>query len=124
MVILADTNVWWRYFREGSEALSGLIEYDFLAMHPLVIGELSVGRLPCRQQTLKDLHAFQAVRPASFSETHHLIESNQLWGKGLQWNDLAILASVVASENTLLWTEDRRLAEAAERFNVVWDMVL
>lgn len=120
MLILADTNIWCRYFREGQETLSSLIEYDFLAIHPLVIGELSVGSLPRRQQTLADLRAFHSVRPARFSEVHHLIETNHLWGKGLQWNDLAILASVIASDNILLWTEDKRLAAAAERFNVCY----
>ncbi|MFK7912184.1 MAG: type II toxin-antitoxin system VapC family toxin [Akkermansiaceae bacterium] len=118
MLILADTNIWCRFLREGNKVLSGLIEHDFLAIHPLVIGELSVGNLPSRQQTLKDLHAFQTVQPASFDETHRLIEDNQLWGKGLQWNDLSILASVVASPDVLLWTEDKRLAVAAERFGV------
>ncbi len=118
MVILADTNIWCRYFREGQQTLSSLIEHDFLAIHPLVIGELAVGNLPSRQQTLIDLHAFHPVEPASFEETHHLIEEHKLWGKGLQWNDLAILASVLASDNILLWTEDKRLAEAATQLSV------
>ncbi|MBT8043944.1 MAG: VapC toxin family PIN domain ribonuclease [Verrucomicrobiae bacterium] len=120
MTILADTNIWCRYFREGQTLLSTLIEHDFLAIHPLIIGELSVGNLPDRKQTITDLNALHPVRPATFFEVHHLIEENQLWGEGLQWNDLAILASVVASENVLLWTEDNRLAEAAEKFNVCY----
>ncbi|MEJ6571855.1 MAG: hypothetical protein QNL39_07710 [Akkermansiaceae bacterium] len=121
MNVLADTNIWCRYFREGQETLSSLIEFDFLAIHPLVIGELSVGNLPSRKQTLIDLNAFHPVRPASFEETHHLIEENKLWGKGLQWDDLAILASVLASDDLLLWTEDKRLAEAASHFGIRYD---
>ena len=118
MIILADTNIWCRYFREGQDTLTSLIEHDLLTMHPLVIGELSVGNLPCRRQTLLDLQAFPSLRPASFKETHYLIEKNELWGKGLQWHDLAILASVVASDHVLLWTEDKRLAEVAHQFNL------
>ncbi len=121
MNVLADTNIWCRYFRQGEETLSSLIEYDFLAIHPLVIGELSVGNLPSRKQTLVALHAFHPVRAASFEETHHLIEQHKLWGKGLQWNDLSILASVLASDDVLLWTEDKRLAEAALDFGVQYD---
>lgn len=121
MNVLADTNIWCRYFREGQETLSSLIEFDFLAIHPPVIGELSVGNLPSRKQTLIDLNAFHPVRPASFEETHHLIEENKLWGKGLQWDDLAILASVLASDDLLLWTEDKRLAEAASHFGIRYD---
>ncbi len=121
MVILADTNIWCQYFREGQKTLSALIEHDFLAIHPLIIGELSVGNLPNRSQTLKDLNAFHPVKAASFSETHHLIEQNKLWGKGLQWNDLSILASVIASSDVVLWTEDKRLAEAAGQFSVRYE---
>ncbi|MBK1854565.1 hypothetical protein JO972_06320 [Verrucomicrobiaceae bacterium 5K15] len=120
MTVLADTNIWCQYFRDGKPVLTSLIEYDFLSIHPLVIGELSVGNLPQRKQTLIDLRAFPTVRAASYAETHHLIEENQLWGKGLQWNDLAILASVIASEDTLLWTDDKRLATAAEQFGVCY----
>jgi len=122
VTVLADTNIWCRYFREGQPVLSSLIEYDFLSIHPLVIGELTVGNLPTRKQTILDLHAFPTLRAASFLETHHLIEENKLWGKGLQWNDLAILASVVASSDTLLWTEDKRLAAVAEYFSVAYDL--
>ena len=122
MIILADTNIWCNYFRHGEPTLSKLIEYDFLAIHPLVIGELSVGNLPSRQQTIKDLHAFHPVRPTSFKETHHLIEENKLWGKGLQWNDLSILASVLTSDDVLLWTADKRLAEVAYHFGVKYEV--
>lgn len=122
MNVLADTNIWCHFFRQGEPTLSKLIEHDFLTIHPLVIGELSVGTLPSRQQTIKDLRAFPALRPATYQETHHLIEENKLWGKGLQWNDLAILASVVASSDSLLWTADKRLAEAASHFGVIYEV--
>lgn len=118
MHVLADTNIWCNYFREGQPTLTSLIEYDFLKIHPLVIGELSVGNLPRRKQTIKDLTTLPALRSASFLETQAMLEENGLWGKGLQWNDLLILASVVSSPDTLLWTEDKRLAEAAEIFSV------
>ena len=118
MNVLADTNIWCRFFREGESTLSALIKHDFLSMHPLVIGELSVGNLPKREQTLKDLRSFPSVRPASDHETHLLIKEHALWGKGLQWNDLLILTSVIATPGTLLWTGDKRLADTAARFNV------
>ena len=120
MNVLADTNIWCLFFRSGQSTLSSLIERDFLSTHLLVIGELSVGNLPNRKQTLLDFNAFPSVRPASFKETQHFIENNKLYGKGLQWNDLNILASVVASSDTLLWTEDKRLASMAEHFDIAY----
>jgi predicted nucleic acid-binding protein len=121
MNILADTNVWCDYFRQGDPALSQLIEFGFLSIHSLVIGELAVGNLPARRQTLEDLRAFPEIRPATFDETHVLLEDRALFGKGLHWNDLLILASVVTSPGTLLWTRDQRLARAAAGLSVSWD---
>lgn len=118
MIILADTNVWCDYFRHGDPALSSLIEYGFLAIHPLVIGELAVGNLPSRGQTLEDLRALPGLRPTSNEETHVLLETRTLYGKGLHWNDLLILASVVTCPGTLLWTKDKGLSEAAARLSV------
>ncbi len=118
MNVLADTNIWSKYFRYGNSTLSSLIEYDFLSIHPLVIGELAVGNLPKRDQLIEDLHTFPTVKPASYEETHFLLREHQLWGKGIQWNDLLILASVIASPDTLLWTNDKRLAEIAQQFSV------
>ncbi|MGB0992479.1 MAG: type II toxin-antitoxin system VapC family toxin [Akkermansiaceae bacterium] len=118
MLILADTNIWCNYFRSGDDTLSQLIEFDFLTTHPLVIGELAVGNLPKRKQTIVDLHTLPRVKSASYKETFYLLEENKLWGKGLQWNDLLILAAVVTSPDTLLWTRDKRLAAAAAEFSV------
>ena len=118
MNVLADTNIWCRFFRDGDATLSALIENDLLAMHPIVIGELSVGNLPSRTQTLKDFQALPSVRPASDDETHRFLEEHALRGKGLQWNDMLILSSVIASPDTLLWAGDKRLADTATAFQV------
>ena len=72
-----------------------------------------MGCLPDRKQTIEDLLNLPRVHAATFWETLTMMEENQLYGKGLQWNDLVILASVLINPGTLLWTRDRRLADAA-----------
>ena len=118
MTVLADTNIWVGFFREGNAVLEDLLESGFLSIHQLVIGELAMGCLPERRRTLRDFGALPKTRRASWLEAFTLLEENELWGKGLQWNDLEILASVILSPGTLLWTRDRRLAEAAARMKV------
>ena len=120
-MVLADTNVWCNFFGLGEPVLSQLLEYRFLSIHPLVIGELSMGNLPNRKQTLSDLGDLPTVRSASYRETSTLLEENRLWGRGLQWNDLMILASVLINPDTLLWTHDRRLAETAATMSVSYE---
>lgn len=120
MMILAATNVWCDFFRAGDKTLSSMLEHDFVATHPLVIGELAVGCLPKREQTIADMRMLTMVKPATFKETHYLLEKNKLYGLGLQWNDLLILASVITTPDMLLWTRDGRLAEVAARFQVAY----
>jgi predicted nucleic acid-binding protein len=86
-----------------------------------VIGELAVVNLKEREQTIHDLQTFQIIRPANDEETHFLLSNHALWGRGIQWNDLLILASVIASPGTQLWTDDIRLAEIAHCFSVCYD---
>lgn len=116
--ILADTDIWCNYFSQGNPHLAQLIEHDLIAIHPLIIGELAVGNLIERQQTIQDLRAFQTIKPASDDEALLLIQHHKLWTKGLQWNDLIILASVITTPGTLLWTQNRRLSEIAQQFSV------
>ncbi|QQL45883.1 type II toxin-antitoxin system VapC family toxin [Sulfuriroseicoccus oceanibius] len=119
--VLADTNIWCDFFSGGDSTLAHLLEYDLLLTHTLVIGELAVGNLPKRRQTLADLQQLPQMRSASFHETLTFINHHQLYGRGLQWNDLLILASVIAAPGVLLWTRDRRLGAAAAEFNVAFD---
>lgn len=118
MNILADTNIWCDHFREHNSTLAGLLEYDFLVMHETIVGELSVGGLPHRKQTLSDLRVLPRLPSPSFSEALHLIEEQKLWGRGVQWNDFLILASVLLAGDTLLLTRDRRLGEIAAELGV------
>ncbi len=118
MNILADTNVWCDFFRKGDPHLTELLKTRFLVIHPLVIGELASGNLPTRRQTLKDLRNLPDILPADFQDTLLLLEEHRLYGCGLQWNDLLLLASVLINPGTLLWTKDLRLARAARKLNV------
>ncbi|MGJ8656074.1 MAG: type II toxin-antitoxin system VapC family toxin [Akkermansiaceae bacterium] len=116
--ILVDTDIWCNYFRYGNPHITQLIEHDLIATHPLIIGELAVGNLIDRDQTIQDLRAFHLIKPTTDEETHLLLKHHRLWEEGIQWNDLLILASAIASPGTLLWTQNRRLAKIAQQFSI------
>ncbi|YCM43875.1 PIN domain-containing protein [Verrucomicrobiaceae bacterium 227] len=113
MAILADTNIWVKHFRVANPLLGDLLEDNEILCHPIVIGELSMGNLARRELTICDFEALARPREASWDETRHLVESRQLYGKGLQWNDVTLLASCIISE-VPLWTLDARLAHQAQ----------
>ncbi len=81
-------------------------------MHLFVAGELACGNLKSRVAILSDLHALPSAKLASNTEVLQLIEDRRLWGRGLGWVDVHLLASALLS-HCGLWTLDKKLGEAA-----------
>jgi predicted nucleic acid-binding protein len=111
-MLLADTSVWVQHFRRGDTELADRLSEGLVLMHPFVSGELACGNLKARVQTLSDLSALPSARVASDSEVRHLIETRRLWGRGLGWVDIHVLASALLS-HCRFRTLDKKLGEAA-----------
>ena len=119
-MILVDTSVWIDFFRGDSEELIDLLQENKVATHWIVIGELATGSLPKRAQTLMDLRVLEQVPTATERESLALIENQKLFGKGLSWCDVQLLASCLIHSYPL-WTRDKRLKEVAKRLHASWD---
>ncbi len=119
-MVLVDTSVWIDHFREALPALAHALERQDVFTHSLVIGELASGNLKRRSQTLVDLRHLPKAEEGTFDECLHLIESYTLYGHGLGWNDLQLLASARLS-STRLWSTDKRLHEVASRLNLAFE---
>jgi predicted nucleic acid-binding protein len=117
--VLVDTCVWVRHFRRRDLVLLTLVEDGEVLTHPLVVGELAMGSLSDRPQTLWSLSKLGRPPLASDAETHQMVEARRLWGRGIQWNDARILASVVIG-GVKLWTVDQKLLEIADELGVAW----
>jgi hypothetical protein len=111
-MVLADTSVWIRHFRQAEPNLAGSLAEGLVLMHPIVAGELACGNLKSRAAVLSDLHALPSAQLASHAEVLRLIEDRRLWGRGLGWIDAHLLASALLS-HCGFWTLDKRLGEAA-----------
>jgi hypothetical protein len=59
------------------------------------------------------------VTVASEPQVRHLLESRRLWGTGLGWIDMHLLASALI-DGLRLWTVDRAVAAAAKRLGVAF----
>lgn len=117
--ILVDTNLWVGFLRESNPVMRELLHEDAVATHSCVIGELFVGSLGRRPLMHDFMQRLPKVEEAEPMEALLLIENKRLWGIGLQWNDVLILASARIS-GVKLWTLDRRLAAAAQQLGVAW----
>jgi predicted nucleic acid-binding protein len=119
-VILVDTSVWAQHIRREIAALSALLESGEVLAHPFVIGELALGKLRDRDIVLADFRALPQAVLAAHDEVLELVERNRLFGRGIGYVDAHLLASARLSEQTLLWTLDKKLAAAAAQVGLAY----
>lgn len=111
-MILVDTSVWVDHLRFRNEDLVSLLEGDQVLAHPFVIGELACGRLHNRREILRHLATLPMAAVARDEEVLAFVDSRRLFGRGIGWIDVHLLASAVLSHAALL-TLDLRLARVA-----------
>ncbi|MBI2839307.1 MAG: PIN domain-containing protein [Acidobacteria bacterium] len=111
-MILVDTSVWIDHLRNGNAELTVLLQQDEVLTHPFIIGELACGTLRNRTEILRLLRELPEARLAEHQEALGLLESRRLWGCGIGWIDVHLLASALLSHSTV-WTLDKQLSEVA-----------
>jgi predicted nucleic acid-binding protein len=111
-MILPDTSVWVNHLRHGSPRLAQGLQDGEILMHPFIVGELACGNLRSRPKVLGDLRQLPSAVPADHEEVLALLEQHRLFGVGITWIDVHLLASARLS-NCRLWTLDARLLTAA-----------
>jgi predicted nucleic acid-binding protein len=117
-VILADTSVWLRHFRIGEPMLQSLLDQGEVLMHPTVLGEIAVGNVSRRDHALAWLAGLPRAATASDAEALTFIETERLFGLGMGYADVQLLAAARLTSHALLWSYDRRLSDAAERLGL------
>jgi len=117
--VLVDTNIWIDFLRQPEPELRTLIKQDRVLTCPCVIGEVMVGSIKNRLSIRQFLLRLPFATEATFGEVLKMTESRNLYGSGLQWNDVILLAAAKLS-SARLWTRDKRLAAAAEEFGIGW----
>jgi predicted nucleic acid-binding protein len=117
-VILVDTSVWIDHLHRAQPTLVELLLRDEVACHPLVIEELMLGSIASLDAVLASLTLLQRTAVATHAEVRALVETHQLWGRGLSAVDAHLLASVLLTAGAVLWTRDKRLRTAAGEVGV------
>jgi predicted nucleic acid-binding protein len=108
-VILVDTSVWVDHLRAGDKALTGLLEAGLVLAHPFIIGELALGDLRQREVVLTALSDLPAASIATDEEVRHFIGRHALFGRGVGYVDVHLLAAARLTTGAGLWTKDKRL---------------
>jgi predicted nucleic acid-binding protein len=116
-MILVDTSVWIDHFRRSNARLVDLLRENRVFIHPMVIGELACGSLRQRNEILPLLQLLPWAELLSHDEVLHFIEKRKLFGQGVGWVDVNLLASCLLS-GAALWTNDKNLRKIAQIFNL------
>lgn len=113
-MILVDTSVWVDHLRRGDAGLAALLDAASVLMHPFVVGEIACGSLADRSEVIGLLQALPSATVAEPDEVLAFVDRHRLWGRGIGYVDVHLLAATALTRGAALWTRDRRLREAAQ----------
>jgi predicted nucleic acid-binding protein len=116
-MILADTSVWIDHFHHSDEDLKALLLSNQVCIHPFILGELSCGNIRNRKEVLSLLGTLKSIDLALDEEVFILIEDRKLFGKGLGFIDIHLLASALI-HNVPIWTRDKTLKQVASQLDI------
>ena len=118
-MILADTGIWIDHFRSGDKELQKRLGNGEIAMHPFVVGELALGPLPKRNQTLFYLDHLPSLGMARQAEVRRMVEVHALHSQGIGLIDAHLLAATLIHPGAELWTRDGRLRKVATKLKIL-----
>ena len=119
-MILVDTSVWVDHLQESDTVLTNFLHIGAVLAHPFVVGEMALGSLPRRDFILKGLDNLPKAVVASHDEVRRFVDDHALFGRGVGYVDIHLVASVPLSLDTELWTRDRRLRAIADQFGLAF----
>lgn len=117
-MVLADASIWIDHIRAPLAPLTRLLSENLVLAHSMVIGEVALGSLRDRVGLLSGLADLPAAIEAEHAEIMSFIEIHQLFGNGIGYVDVHLLAACLLTPDTTLWTRDKRLGRAADMLDL------
>ena len=121
-MILVDSSVWVDHLRANDQTLANLLENGQVLAHPFVIGELALGNIRQRSNLLADLRDLPQAEVASDHEILRFIEQHELFGLGIGYVDVHLLAAVRLTLGASLWTRDEHLLTVASHLGAASEL--
>jgi predicted nucleic acid-binding protein len=119
-MVLVDTSVWIRFLSDRSPYvtdLADLLARDEVSGHELVYGELLIGDKGGHRPLLTDYLLMHQAPVVPHREVATFVRARRLYGRGIGWVDVHLLASALVGR-LHLWTADPRLAMVAGELGV------
>jgi len=112
-MILVDTSIWVDHLRAADPRLVQVLNRDEVLIHPLVIGELSLGAMRNRTEIMRLLSKLPLAPVAEHDEVIATINKRRLFGTGIGWVDAHLIASALLARAGLM-TRDKALLRVAK----------
>ena len=116
-MILVDTSIWIDHFHHSDENLKELLLSNQVCIHPFILGELSCRNISNRKEVLSLLRTLRSIDSVLDEEALILIEERKLFGKGLGFIVIHLLASALI-HHVPIWTRDLSLKRLAGDFGI------
>lgn len=123
-MILPDTSIWVDHLRLGDGKMQEQLDRDNVFCHPFVIGELTLGTLMNRKKIFASLRRLPTPIIPTDEEVMSMIERHRIFGRGIGLVDAHLLASVLLTPETRLWTRDKRLRAVATELGIDADLTV
>ena len=92
-----------------------------VAMHLHILGEIALGSLKNRRTVLSLLENLPQAPTATDQEVQTLIERRRLFGRGIGYVDVHLLATASLASGLAIWTRDKRLIGVASDLDLLAD---
>ena len=119
-MIVVDSSIWVDHFRSHNEVLSELLVGQDIVQHPFITGELAMGSLRQWQDTVDELRALPQLPVVSDERLYTFVFANHLFGSGLGFVDVHLLAAACGAGDTKIWTRDARMAASAGSMGIMF----
>jgi predicted nucleic acid-binding protein len=118
-MILVDTAIWIDHFNFSDHKLEYLLNENDVATHPFILGELACGNIKNRKIIFTYLNALPSIPEISKEEFYLFLDQHRLFGIGLSFIDIHLLASALIS-HCLIYTRDKILLASAIKLKIAY----
>jgi predicted nucleic acid-binding protein len=119
--VVVDSSIWIDHINQGDSELASLLKRNRVGLHPMVFAEVALGSITSRKAVLQELRKLPQIPPAPHSEVLATIEWLELFGKGIGFVDVHLLAATRLVPQATLFTRDKSLRKQAERLEIAYE---
>jgi predicted nucleic acid-binding protein len=117
-MILVDTSIWIDHLARSDSILALMIAENRIVQHPFVTGEILVGNPHQRERLQGFLRDLPSIDPVDEGQFHDVLDRAELWGRGLGFVDVHLIAAALIAGDTRIWTRDRRMLDEIVRLDL------